>query len=90
MSKEKRGNPGALENNDTSPRVKPRSLRSRLKHIMQIRLATEPSRKEGPRKVKAKANTGPKSILRRAKCKERDLNESQEDGARATRLILKE
>ena len=45
MSREKRGSPGALENNDTSPRVKPRSLRSRLKHIMQIRLATEPSRK---------------------------------------------
>jgi len=83
----------ALESNDTSQRGKFRPQRDRLKHIKEIRLAIEPSRKVGLRKgklKKAKANTRPKSILKRAKCKERDLNELQEDGARATRLRSKE
>lgn len=68
----------ALESNDTSPRVKRRPQRDRLKHIKEIRLAIEPSRKERLRKgklKKARANTRPKSILKRVKCKERDLNE---------------
>jgi hypothetical protein len=93
QSKEKRGNPVALESNDISPRVKCRPQRDRLKHIKEIRLAIELSRKVRLRKgklKKAKANTRPKSILKRDKCKERDLNELQEDGARATRLRPKE
>ena len=83
----------ALESKDTNPRVRSRPQRNRLKHIKEIRLAIEPSRKVGHRKVKLKkpkANTSPKSIPKRAKCKERDLSEPQEDRIRATRLRIKE
>lgn len=83
----------AIERNNTNPRVKSRPQRNRPKHIKEIRLAIELNRKEGHRKVKLKkpkANTSPKSIPKRAKCKERDLNAPQEDRVRATRLRIKE
>ena len=83
----------AIERNNTNPRVKSRPQRNRLKHIKEIRLAIELNRKEGHRKVKLKkpkANTNPKIIPKRVKCKERDLSEPQEDRARATRLRIKD